>query len=177
MIIWPNTFKLFLYLASMKILIIQTGGTIDKDYPKTNSGYAFEIDEPAVSRVLQRVLPAFEFEVISLLRKDSLEINDDDRWLIKHTIESSGASKVLITHGSDTMPETARYLGPIEGKAIVLTGAYLPERFTASDADFNIGTAIGVLNAIKEGTFIAMNGLILDPETCKKHPDTGKFYS
>ena len=94
------------------------------------------------------------------MRKDSLEINDDDRWLIKNTIESSGANKVLIPHGSDTIPETARYSGLIEGKAVVLTESFRPECFTGSDADFNIGTAVGALNVLEEGTFIAMNGLI-----------------
>ncbi len=161
----------------MKVLIIQTGGTIDKDYPKTNKGYAFEIDEPAVERIFERVLPGFEYEVISLLRKDSLEITDDDRVLIKSTIESSSANKILITHGSDTMPETGRFLGNLKHKAIILTGAYRPERFNGSDADFNIGTALGALNMIEEGTFIAMNGLILSPENCNKDSLTGKFYS
>lgn len=161
----------------MKLLIIQTGGTIDKDYPKTNNGFAFEIDEPAVARVLDRVLPSFDFEVISLLKKDSLEITDDDRELIKKTILRSESTKVLITHGSDTLPETARYLGVISNKAILLTGAYKPERFKDSDADFNIGTAIGALNMIEEGTFIAMNGMITDPKNLSKDPETGKFYS
>ena len=161
----------------MKLLIIQTGGTIDKDYPKTNNGYAFEIDEPAVARTLEKVLPGFEYEIISLLRKDSLEITTEDRELIMKTIASSDASKVLLTHGSDTMPETGRYLGTISGKAIVLTGSYRPERFNGSDADFNIGTAIGALNMIEEGTYIAMNGLITRPEGLGKDPKTGKFHS
>ena len=161
----------------MKVLIIQTGGTIDKDYPKTNAGYAFEISEPAASRTLRRIMPGFEYEVISLLRKDSLEITEDDRILIRQTIESSDATKILVTHGSDTMPETGRFIGTIKGKAVLLTGAYKPEQFKGSDADFNIGTAIGALNLIEEGTFIAMNGLILPPQNCVKDPKTGKFHS
>ena len=161
----------------MRVLIIQTGGTIDKDYPKTNNGYAFEIDKPAVERVINRVLPGFEYEIVSLLRKDSLEITNEDRALIKSTIESSDANKILISHGSDTIPETGRFLGTMQGRAIVLTGAYKPERFIGSDADFNVGTAIGALNIIEEGTFIAMNGLILDPANCRKDSETGKFYS
>ena len=129
----------------MKVLIIQTGGTIDKDYPKDQQyGYAFEIDEPAVSRTLNRVFPRFEYKVISLLRKDSLDITEEDRHLIKETIESSDASRVLVTHGSDTMLKTGCNLGIIKGKAIVLTRSYRPERFTGSDADFNIEYAVGL---------------------------------
>lgn len=159
----------------MKILIIQTGGTIDKDYPKTNGGYAFEIDEPAVKRVLENSFPAFEYEVVSLLKKDSLEITEEDRAKLKGFIENHAAQKILITHGSDTMPETARFLNHIEGKVIVLTGAYRPERFVNSDAAFNIGVAIGALNSLEQGTYIAMNGLILPAEKVVKNPRSGKF--
>lgn len=159
----------------MKILIIQTGGTIDKDYPKTNAGYAFEIDEPAVARVLQNVMAGFEFEVVSLFKKDSLEITNQDRTDLKDFISKSSASKILITHGSDTMPETGQFLGNISGKTIVLTGAYKPERFANSDAAFNIGTAIGALNSLQEGTFIAMNGLVLPADEVQKNTKTGMF--
>ncbi|WP_420388567.1 asparaginase domain-containing protein [Roseivirga sp.] len=159
----------------MKILIIQTGGTIDKDYPKTNKGYAFEIDEPAVERILQQVMPSFEYEVVSLMKKDSLEITDQDRAQLLTYIKQSEASKILITHGSDTMPETAAFLNKIPEKTIVLTGAYKPERFTNSDAAFNIGVAIGALNTLHEGTFIAMNGMVMPAGAIVKNPDTGKF--
>jgi len=159
----------------VKILIIQTGGTIDKDYPKSNGGYAFEIDEPAAKRVLENSFPGFEYEVVSLLRKDSLEITEEDRVQLKNYIVKSPVRKILVTHGSDTMPETARFLNNITGKAIVLTGAYRPERFANSDAAFNIGVAIGALNTLQEGTFIAMNGLILPAERVVKNPESGKF--
>lgn len=157
------------------MLIIQTGGTIDKDYPKTNKGYAFEIDEPAVSRVLANAFPGFEFEVVSLLKKDSLEITDEDRLYLKNFIKDSQASKILITHGSDTMPDTARFLNNIAQKTIVLTGAYRPERFSNSDAAFNIGVAIGALNTLEEGTFIAMNGLVFSADRVVKNANTGMF--
>ncbi|MFY0591609.1 asparaginase domain-containing protein [Roseivirga sp.] len=159
----------------MKILFIQTGGTIDKDYPKTNAGYAFEIDEPAVSRVLEKSFIGFEFEVISLFRKDSLDITASDRAELKSFIETTSYKKIIITHGSDTMPETARTIGSIDGKTIIFTGAYLPERFKESDAAFNIGNAIGSVNVLSEGTFIAMNGKLMSPETCYKNPESGLF--
>lgn len=159
----------------MKILIIQTGGTIDKDYPKTNKGYAFEIDEPAAKRVLENAFPGFEYEIVSLLRKDSQEITQADRTEIKSYLENHSAEKILITHGSDTLIETALFLNNLLGKAIVLTGAFLPERFTGSDASFNIGVAIGALNTLQEGTFIAMNGLVFPANQVEKNTITGMF--
>lgn len=159
----------------MKILIIQTGGTIDKDYPKKNMGYAFEIDEPAAARILENAEPGFEYEINGLLKKDSLDITDKDRAIIKAVCEQADQTKIIITHGSDTMVETARFIGDIPGKAIVLTGAYRPERFTNSDAGFNLGVAIGAVNLLEEGTFVAMNGKVMVPATCKKNENTGRF--
>ncbi len=159
----------------MKILFIQTGGTIDKDYPKTNAGYAFEIDEPAVERVLKKSFPGFEFEILSLFRKDSMDITAQDREALTALILTSDYSKIIVTHGSDTMIETAQKLGSINGKTIVFTGSYRPQRFAESDADFNIGVAVGAVNVLSEGTFIAMNGKVMNPEGCFKHPETGLF--
>jgi L-asparaginase len=159
----------------MKILFIQTGGTIDKDYPKSVKAYAFEIEEAAVSRIMENVAPNFEFEVLSLLKKDSLDLTDDDRVLIKETCQNTSYTHIIITHGSDTMPETGRAIGNIKGKTIVLVGAYRPERFSNSDAHFNIGVAVGALNILENGTFIAMNGNIMSPDNCRKNPETGQF--
>lgn len=159
----------------MKILFVQTGGTIDKDYPKTNAGYAFEIDQPAVKRILEKTLPGFDFEVVSLFRKDSLDIVDEDRDVLKTFLENTPYTKVVVTHGSDTMIETAKYIGTVPGKVVVFTGAYRPERFMASDADFNIGVAVGGVNVLEKGTFIAMNGKIMEPMHCIKNAETGLF--
>ena len=159
----------------MKILFIQTGGTIDKDYPKTNAGYAFEIDEPAVSRVLEKSFLGFEFNVVSLFKKDSMDILEEDRQALKAMLSSTDYSKIIVTHGSDTMVETAQFVGNVKNKTILFTGSYRPQRFAESDADFNIGVAVGAINVLSEGTFIAMNGKIMQPETCYKHPETGFF--
>lgn len=159
----------------MKILIIQTGGTIDKDYPQKNKGYAFEIDEPAATRILENAEPGFQYEINSLLKKDSLDITDKDRAIIKALCEQADLAKIIITHGSDTLVETARFIGDIPGKTIILMGAYRPERFTNSDAAFNLGVAVGALNILEEGTFVAMNGKVMDPARCKKNSKTGKF--
>jgi L-asparaginase len=100
----------------MKIVFIQAGGTIDKDYPRTTKGYAFEIAEPAVKRVLQKINPNFDFETISVLKKDSLDITEQDRRKIRDTCQKSGGDKIIITHGTDTMIETAKKLSNIKNK-------------------------------------------------------------
>lgn len=161
----------------MKVLFIQTGGTIDKDYPKQNNGYAFEIAEPAVHRILERAQPAFTFDVVSLFTKDSQEITNADREKLKTYLKTRPEDKVVITHGTDTLIQTAKFLGTIPGKTIVLTGAFKPERFKDSDADVNLGLALGAISALEEGTFIAMNGLVMIPENCEKHLSTGHFIS
>ena len=160
----------------MKILFIQTGGTIDKDYPKITKGYAFEIGEPAINKILARIKPAFDFEIISLLEKDSQEITDNDRKIILDECLKADFDKIIITHGTDTMIETAKYLSPIKNKTIILTGAMKPERFKDSDADFNVGTAIGAIENIPNGVFIAMNGIVIPADKTKRDYETGKFF-
>jgi len=159
----------------MKIVFIQTGGTIDKDYPKTKSGYAFEIAEPAVKRILQKVYPNFDFEIISVLEKDSLDITEGDRDKICIACKKAHSDKIVITHGTDTLIETAKKLSSIKGKVIVLTGAMRPEKFSDSDASFNVGTAVGAINILSDGVYIAMNGRIFAWNKVKRNPGTGQF--
>ncbi|MDP3800475.1 MAG: asparaginase domain-containing protein, partial [bacterium] len=87
----------------MKIIFIQTGGTIDKEYPRTTKGYAFEIGEPAIERILDKINPIFEFEIVSLLKKDSLDITDEDRQKILQACKDVNGDRIIITHGTDTM--------------------------------------------------------------------------
>lgn len=159
----------------MKILFIQTGGTIDKDYPRQTKGYAFEITEPAVKQILNKINPAFEFEVITLLQKDSLDLTVKDKKKIFEECEKTETDKIIITHGTDTMIETAKFLSEIKNKTIVLTGAFKPEKFTNSDADFNVGTAIGAINVLEYGVYIAMNGRIFKYNLVVRDKETGKF--
>jgi L-asparaginase len=159
----------------MKILFIQTGGTIDKDYPKLTKGYAFEITIPATHRILEDINPCFDFEILELLQKDSLDITEEDREKIHAACLNAAADKIIITHGTDTMIETATKLADIKNKAIILTGAMRPERFANSDADFNVGLAIGALNMVKEGIYIAMNGRIYRYDEVKRDLATGRF--
>lgn len=159
----------------MKITFLQTGGTIDKDYPRTTKGYAFEIAEPAVGRILEKLNPNFEYEVVSVLRKDSLDITEDDREKIRDVCLEDDNSKIIITHGTDTMIETAEKLTDIRDKVIVLTGSMRPERFSNSDAPINIGAAIGAVNILKNGVYIAMHGRIYSYEKVSRDKETGQF--
>jgi L-asparaginase len=159
----------------MKIVFIQTGGTIDKDYPKTTGGYAFEIGESAVKRVLQRINANFDFEVISLVKKDSLDLTAEDRERIREACQKTEGDKIIVTHGTDTMIETAEKLSGIKGKVIVLTGATKPEKFVDSDASFNLGTAAGAINILQHGVYIAMNGRIYPWNKVKRNRETGQF--
>ncbi len=161
--------------GSMKITFIQTGGTIDKDYPKTTKGYAFEISEPSVKRILEKLNPSFEYEIISALKKDSLDITEEDREKVLDVCKKTDSNKIVITHGTDTMLETAKTLSEIKNKTIIITGAMRPERFSNSDAPINIGMAIGALNVLENGVFLAMHGRILRWDKCKRNMKTGQF--
>lgn len=142
----------------MKILFVQTGGTIDKDYPKAVKGYAFEITKPAIKSIIERIQPEFEYKVITLMRKDSGNITDADRKKILTHCKSAPFDKIIITHGTDTIIKTSELLTSIKNKTIILTGAFKPEKFKNSDADFNTGFAIGALNHAPDGVFIALQG-------------------
>jgi L-asparaginase len=161
----------------MKITFIQTGGTIDKDYPRTTKGYAFEISEPAIKRVLEKLNPAFEFEIITVLKKDSLEITKQDRQKIIDICNNLDNQKIIITHGTDTMIKTAEKLSKIKDKTIVITGAMRPERFYNSDAPINIGVAIGAVNVLERGVYIAMHGKVYPWDQVTRDKKTGQFVS
>lgn len=144
----------------MKIVFVQTGGTIDKDYPQglSNHGYEFKINEPAVLETLERIKPFFQVEMIRHLQKDSLDITDEDRQKIKELVESIDTDKIVVTHGTDTIGLTAETLSGIKDKTIVLTGAMIPEKFRESDADFNIGMAVGAVQKMPHGVYVALHG-------------------
>lgn len=160
----------------MKIVFIQTGGTIDKDYPHTTKGWAFEFGEPASRRILEKLNPSFEYEIITLCQKDSLEITDEDRSGLTDLIQNHVGSKFIVTHGTDTMIETANYLNKrINDKLIVLTGSMLPERFSNSEAPINLGCAIATANIADKGVYIAMHGIVKLNTEIKRNLKTGKF--
>ncbi|HEY7872253.1 MAG TPA: asparaginase domain-containing protein [Rudaea sp.] len=155
------------------LTIVATGGTIDKIYFDDKSAY--QIGAPQIGEILTQLGVAFEFDTIALMRKDSLHMDDADRDLIRRTIAAQPHRHVLVTHGTDTMVETARVLADIQGKVIVLTGALNPARFQGSDAVFNIGCAVGAIQALPDGVYIAMNGRVWDPARVRKNRDANRF--
>lgn len=158
----------------MSILFIQTGGTIDKDYPKTVKGYSFEITEPAIKNIIERINPGFKCKIVSLMRKDSSDMNQTDRNKILTYCKKTPFKKIIITHGTDTIINTARQLLSLNSKKIILTGAFKPEKFKNSDADFNIGFTIGALNHTPDGIFIALQGKLFSADNVYRDK-SGKF--
>ncbi len=157
----------------MHIQIFSIGGTIDKVYFDKLSTY--EIGFPSIKDILNSMPVSFTYSIKSLLRKDSLDLTGKNRELIRKKVVACKEKKILITHGTDTMIETAKILNDIPDKTIVLTGALEPAGFKSSDAVFNIGTAIGILNTTDFGVYIAMNGRAFNPFRCKKDRKAGKF--
>lgn len=156
-----------------ELLIVTTGGTIDKIYFDDKSD--FQVGDPQIGRILQELGVAFRFSVIPIIRKDSLHITGEDRELIRAAIAAQPAKHVLITHGTDSMVETAAVLRSVECKTIVLTGALNPARFRGSDAEFNIGCAVGAVQSLPAGVYIAMNGRIWDPAKVRKNVAANRF--
>ena len=161
----------------MKIIFIQTGGTIDKDYPKTTEGWAFEFGEPAIRRILEKLDPAFEYQIITSCQKDSLELTDKDREHLANLIINENGKKFIVSHGTDTMIATASYLSDrIRDKLVIITGAMRPERFSNSDAPINVGCAVASANLLDRGVYITMQGIVKPYCDIARDLVTGKFY-
>jgi L-asparaginase len=157
----------------MRVLIVTTGGTIDKTYFDAKSDY--EIGDSKVPEILEESNVTLDYEVLNLLRKDSLEMTDADRELVRRTLEARPEERVVVTHGTDTMVETARAIQGVAGKTIVLTGSLSPARFRNSDAVFNIGLAIGAVLSLPPGVYLAMNGRIFTPDRVRKNRERNCF--
>ena len=159
----------------MHIRFITTGGTIDKIYFDALSH--FEVGESQLHTILGEALVAFEFEVIPLMQKDSLEMNDDDRAKLREFIANDDGSYYVITHGTDTMPVTAEALEGLDGKTIVLTGALTPARFRTTDAVFNVGMAVAAVQTAQPGVYIAMSGQVFEAGAVRKNRAENRFES
>ncbi len=157
----------------MKITFIQAGGSIDKDYPKKIRTYSFEIGEPASKRILSHANVSFDYEIVSVCKKDSMDMTDEDRKKVCDACLKAG-EKIIVTHGTDTMVQTAKALSGVKGKTIVLTGASSPSKFIDSDADFNLGMAVAAVQTLPPGVHIAMNGRVFNWDKVKKL-DSGHF--
>jgi len=155
------------------ISIIAVGGTIDKVYFDAKSEY--EVGAPNVEKVLGDLNLSVRYRVRSLMRKDSLDLTDEDRKLIAETVMHDSSQQILITHGTDTMVETAAVLAQIKGKTIVLTGAMEPALFKTSDAVFNIGCALGAVQSLPPGVYIAMSGRVFHGGNVRKNVIANRF--
>jgi len=161
------------HLKKHSVKVLCTGGTIDKVYFDALS--EFQIGDPVVNNILKEALAKFSFEVESILKKDSLEITDEDRETIFKHVAAESCESILITHGTDTMINTAQRLEEIKDKTIVLTGAMQPARFRNTDAIFNIGYAIAAAQHLPHGIYLAMNGQIFTPDAVQKNRSAAQF--
>ena len=157
----------------MRIKFFTTGGTIDKVYFDAKS--EFEVGPPQVLEIVKDAQVTFEYDIESVLRKDSLDMTDADRQLLRERVQNEACRWIVVTHGTDTMVETALALRGIPQKTIVLTGSMQPARFRVTDAVFNIGSAIGAVQSLPPGVYIVMNGRVFDPERARKNVAQNRF--
>ncbi|MFC2744349.1 MAG: asparaginase domain-containing protein [Rothia dentocariosa] len=157
------------------ITILATGGTIDKFYSVAGT---LDIGKPAAHDVLSRVLTDIRFDIRALIGKDSLDMTDEDRAELVAALNAVEHDQVLITHGTDTMSESARYIAEhaeLGSKVVVLTGAMQPAVMAHSDAGFNLGAAISALNLLEPGVYISMSGRSFPAHTVRKDRARGIF--
>lgn len=157
----------------MFIRFITTGGTIDKVYFDAIS--QFEVGDSQLKHILSDGLVDFEYDIVSLFHKDSLELGDEDRAAIRRRIEEDEAEMIVVTHGTDTMVQTAAALDGIAGKAIVLTGSLTPARFKSTDAVFNVGMAVAAVQIVQPGVYIVMNGQVFEGGKTRKNREANRF--
>ena len=155
------------------ILVLTTGGTIDKDYFDALSEY--QIGGSMAARLLEVARVTQPYRIQEVMRKDSLDMSDADRHRLHEVVNAAPERRIVITHGSDTMTETARVLAGIPGKSIVLVGALSPARFAESDAAFNLGMAFACCQAAQPGTYITMNGTVFPAREVAKDRARGTF--
>lgn len=157
----------------MNIRIFTTGGTLDKIY--FDSKDKFSVGDTIVGSIMNEAQVNFEFEITSLMQKDSLEMTDLDRIKIREAIISCPEEKIIVTHGTDTMAETAKKLIGIANKTVALTGALVPARFRSSDANFNIGMAVAAVQCMPAGIYVAMNGQVFPGDSVHKDLKKNRF--
>ena len=155
------------------ILVLTTGGTIDKLYFDALSEY--QIGDSVVDRILATARVKKPFRVEGLMRKDSLDLDDADRAAIAGAVADAPERQVIITHGTDTMTETAKALAHVAGKTIILVGALAPARFAESDATFNLGMAFATAQIAPPGVWIVMNGTVFPADRVRKDRAANAF--
>jgi L-asparaginase len=157
----------------VQFVIFTTGGTIDKVYFDAKGGY--EVGASMVRSILAHGRVDEHVKVLELLRKDSLEMTDTDRLSIRDAVANWEGTRVIVTHGTDTMLETARVLSDVHEKTIVLTGALQPGRFVDSDAPFNLGMAVAAVQTLDFGVYVVANGRVFAADRVRKNRELNRF--
>ncbi len=156
------------------IRLFVTGGTFDKEYDEIHGRLFFQ--DTHLPEMLELGRCRVEVKVRTLMMIDSLEMTDADRELIAHNCSEAPERHIVITHGTDTMVDTARVLaGSVKGKTIVLTGAMIPIAFGSSDGLFNLGGAVTAAQSLPPGVYVTMNGRIFHWDGVRKNRSTGVF--
>ena len=155
------------------IKVFTTGGTIDKTYFDAKSEY--EVGDPQIMDILRIANVAAEFEIETLLRKDSLDMTEEDRVFVVDRVRRDACDHIVITHGTDTMVDTGTALEDVPGKTIVLVGSLTPAQFRESDAAFNIGFAFAAVQTLDPGVYITMNGRVFRPDAVRKNRQRNLF--
>ena len=158
----------------MAIRIFITGGTFDKEYNELNGELYFK--NTHMSELLDKGRSKLPVEIRTLMMVDSLQMTNEDRDLIAYQCNQCEETMIVITHGTDTMSETAKYLAAkVKKKTIVLTGAMIPIKFGSSDGLFNLGSALAFSQTLPAGVYVAMNGRFFNWDNVRKNKETGVF--
>ncbi len=158
----------------MAIRILVTGGTFDKEYNEITGELFFK--DTHLSEMLKLGRCRVDVDIRTLMMIDSLEMTEQDRAVIADNCNRADESKIIITHGTDTMADTARYLADkVKGKTIVITGAMIPYKFGSSDGLFNLGSAMAFVQSLPHGVYVAMNGKYFNWDNVRKNRKTGQF--
>ena len=141
-----------------EILVVTTGGTIDKVYVDQKSDY--QVSQTIIGSLLSEAQVTHLYRIMEVLQKDSVDLNDADRQTIHSAIVGDLSALIIVTHGTDTMTDTAQYLTDIEGKTIIMARSLAPARFAMTDAMFNVGMAVAAVRAMYHGVYIAINSTV-----------------
>lgn len=158
----------------MSIRIFITGGTFDKEYNELDGTLFFQ--DTHLPEMLKLGRCNVDVDLRTLMMIDSLEMGEDERELIVYQCNSADEDKIVITHGTDTMTETAAVLAnKVKNKTVVITGAMIPYKFGSSDGLFNLGSALAFVQTLSHGVYIAMNGKYFNWDNVRKNKQTGQF--
>lgn len=158
----------------MAIRIFVTGGTFDKEYNEVEGKLFFK--DTHLLEMLKLGRCKVDADIRTLMMIDSLEMTDEDREIVLEHCQKCKEDRIVITHGTDTMEQTARLLGKsLRNKTVVLTGAMVPYKFGSSDGLFNLGSALAFVQTLPPGVYVAMNGRVFTWDNVRKNKKTGEF--